>query len=79
MTHLEQLNKLPEPIRSQAINNIKSHIGESLLGDDFLKSLDAVLKGGFIWDRALEGEDYWEDIHYRAAKGEFDKPQNQQP
>lgn len=64
---LEWYEQLPEPIRSQAIENYDSYF-------KYAKSLYESIVFGFKCSKTEQGRDYWIDIRNRAKKGEFDDP-----
>jgi hypothetical protein len=66
-TTKEWFNELPEPYRTQAIENCKAN--------DYESSLSQAIFGGFLWVSTREGFEYWRDVKLRAEKGEFDTPQ----
>jgi hypothetical protein len=71
MTHLEILQKLPSPIREQAIENCKNYIGEDWIHFDRYETIAMVLYHGVNWHE--DGLfDYWADIYDKALNGEFD-------
>jgi len=53
----EWLNELPEPYRSQAIENAENT--ESGCLDGVETSIFGALMGGFVWLESKEGSDYW--------------------
>jgi len=63
-TAKEWFQKLPEPYRTQALEN-----------SDVLKikyqSLPDAIMGNFTWDDTPQGDEYWDKIHDRAKSGEF--------
>ena len=65
-TAKEWFQKLPEPYRTQALDN-----------SDGLKikhqSLPDAIMGNFTWDDTPQGDEYWYKIHGRAKYGEFDR------
>ena len=67
MTFMQQLEKLPEPYRTQAIENLvedNSHI--------ICRSIsDAVIRG-FNWSDTPQGLHYWADLHNRLDGGFMD-------
>lgn len=70
MTHLELLNRLPSPIREQAIVNATKYKGELWFNQNTKGYLhDVIMK--LDWVNDLE---YWSDIYQKAATGEFDDP-----
>ena len=64
-------NKMPEPIRSQAIANINE-----VESDRIFRSLSFAIMDSFYWEDAKQGGDYWSEIYTRAIKGEFDNKSN---
>lgn len=67
--------QLPEPIRSQAIENYDADFAsrsESMVAESF-KGVERSLRVGFNWDKSPQGYKHWDMISQRAAKGEFDK------
>jgi len=71
-TAKEWFEQLPEPIRTQAIENTKH--AQPYTGDNIFESLYSALFGGFNWDLTKQGEEYWNRIADRAYRGEFDTP-----
>jgi hypothetical protein len=65
-TALEWFNQLPEPYRTQAIEN-------STRTDAVYQSLAGALMRNFTWESTPQN--YWHDIYERAELGEFDTPQ----
>lgn len=76
MTHLDLLNKLPSPIREQAIENCRLHLSEEWLLEAEHEALAQVLYHGFPWVNApnSQGESMWAYIYGQALAGEFDDP-----
>jgi hypothetical protein len=71
-TAKEWFEQLPEPYRTQAIENWeKSKISDK---ENPVISLNWALDT-FIWKKTIQGGDYWQVIWDRAFKGEFDTPQ----
>lgn len=70
LTITEWLEQLPEPARTQALNNTEvcPYPGNE---NKELPSLFLAISMGFIWHQTPEGINYWSDIHDRAQKGEF--------
>jgi len=70
-TPQEWAEYLPEPIRTQFLENI-----DALYGD--YKQINYSLKDSiyhsFSWHLAKQSYRYWEKIHVRALNGEFSKP-----
>lgn len=60
-TRLQWFNTLPEPYKTQAINNTIQQ------NEDLLEEKDNILtfalSGGFAWRETPEGLDYWKDFH----------------
>ena len=63
----EHLETLPEPYRSQALENIDER-------DQDLPeiSLRGALLKGFFWYDAPQGGHYWIDVYHRLVKGELE-------
>lgn len=59
---------LPEPYRSQAIDNTDY---DWLLVD----SLSIALRRGFVWEQSPQGHAQWEELYNRIESGEFNQPQ----
>lgn len=57
---------LPEPIRSQAIENYDGT-------DIHQRSIAGAIFMGMAWLTTPQGAEYWADIYNRANSGEFDK------
>lgn len=77
MTHLNLLNKLPSPIREQAIENAKiKHKGSNgqWLNMSHYPTLAEALRYAFNWRTCTQGSDYWVAVHSRILRGEFDDP-----
>ena len=66
-TILEWYEQLPEPIRSQAIEN---YDGTKRLVGCYSEAIGS----GIYWGDTPQGYAYWDDICERAEKGEFDTP-----
>lgn len=56
-------DKLPEPYRSQALNNLTYRISQKKV-DNFRDALC----GGFYWSKSDEGFKYWANVHDRYEK-----------
>jgi hypothetical protein len=65
-TILEWYEQLPEPIRSQAIENFNGMIG-------YVSDVADATISGFTWNDTPQGWHYWSDIHAKAQR-EFDAP-----
>ena len=79
MTHLELLNRLPSPIREQAIDAIKKQHGENsdtILNQSRCASLWSLLEHTDIidWSKTPQGYKYWLEISRKVSAGEFDNP-----
>lgn len=57
-TALEWFNELPEPYRTQAIENTKEAMID--LKD---KKISGALRGAFIWELSPQGHDYWQELY----------------
>lgn len=55
-TILEWYQELPEPYRTQAMNNCSSL-------DDMSDSMSSAIMDGFIWTDTVEDFYYWNQIH----------------
>lgn len=53
----EWLEELPEPYRTQALNNME--VDEPYSGDEETANLSKALHSAFLWDKTREGLDYW--------------------
>ena len=62
---LEWYKDLPEPYRSQAIENYDGKI-------EFSKSQVDAISNGFVWRTTPQGYLHWSRIIIRARRGEFD-------
>lgn len=62
-TNKEWLEELPEPIRSEALANLDTHI-------NYLTLLDAIYSS-FVWASTKEGHDYWAEIAKDIEADEF--------
>lgn len=67
-------DQLPEPIRSQAIENYDADYANYHNKSEETDSDHEAIASGFYWGLTKQGYRYWNDIHDRAAKGEFDIP-----
>lgn len=67
-TAREWFHDLPEPYRSQAIENIE--IGARSIYRD---SLADALINSFYWDETTQGNDYWERVYNLAYDGHYSK------
>lgn len=54
----EWLEELPEPYRTQAIENTED---ELLL--ERVESLKKAVKCAFIWNKSPQGHEYWSELH----------------
>lgn len=62
----EWLNEMPEPYRSQSINNHEGYKGLGYAG-----SLSIALILAFKWSSTMEGTKYWEKVNAMCLSGEF--------
>lgn len=69
-TAREWADHLPEPIKTQFIENCKPF---EILESKY-PSISTAIKASLYWAQSLQNHFYWEEIYYRALKGEFDKP-----
>jgi hypothetical protein len=68
----EWFNQLPEPYRTQAIENWeKSEMDDK---NDLFERIEESIDT-FVWRLTPQGADYWANIWSRSMKGEFDTPQ----
>jgi hypothetical protein len=65
---LEWFEQLPEPYRTQAIENSTRPYSK-------YQSLFDALRCNFNWAETPQGREYWIIISNRAELGEFDSPQ----
>lgn len=54
----EWLEELPEPYRTQALNN-----ADEVLLECTEETQSEALKGAFMWFTTEEGHDYWSQLH----------------
>jgi hypothetical protein len=62
----EWLNELPEPYRSQAIENCDKECPEEFerrVGD-----AQSALCNSFTWDESPQGADYWVEIYFKLEE-----------
>ncbi len=64
-------NYLPDPYRSQAIEN---HNNDPEPRSEFENSLASAIHGGFVWNDTPQSHNYWADLRARAKSGEFNTP-----
>lgn len=67
----EWYEQLPEPIRSQALENRRLF---PLTYETAISPSDALFYG-FHWIETPQGYEHWDNIYKRALNGEFDKPE----
>lgn len=70
LTVREWLQQLPEPFRTQALDNTEIAPNPTM-GDNEVDTLAHALSG-FIWHHTPQGLNYWCDVQTRAERGEFD-------
>ena len=54
----EWLKELPEPFRTQALNN-----ADKIQLKEKAYSLSQSVAGAFLWEKSNEGSDYWLELH----------------
>lgn len=62
----EWLETLPEPYRTEALENADKEDLDSLEFD-----LAQAIKAAFLWEYSTQGQAYWYLVAYRAEAGEF--------
>ncbi len=62
----EWLETLPEPYRTEALDETKGRILKTNQG-----SLTEAIERAFIWADTPRGAFYWDDVRNRAEAGEF--------
>jgi hypothetical protein len=62
-TYRDALNELPEPYRSQAIENIENMREPGYLDRETSLGGRVILGHAFCWANAPQGHDYWEAVH----------------
>ena len=70
-TPQEWAEYLPEPIRTQFLENVNPNYGNYSERTD---SLDDCIYSSFDWEYTTQGEFHWNAIYERALNGEFSKP-----
>lgn len=70
LTITQWLEKLPEPLRTQALNNTEFYPYPGAQNKP-VETLAHALSG-FIWRHTPEGLNYWCDVQIRAERGDFD-------
>lgn len=63
MTFREALEKLPEPYKTQAIENTTDQVLGLWCP---AKTLNKTLDMAFVWEETPQGHDYWEAIYYQV-------------
>lgn len=63
---------LPEPIRSQFLENVVEYNKNFLAREK--TDLASCIGGGFAWVHTPQGWDYWDNIYDQARSGRFDIP-----
>jgi len=61
-TILEWLNELPEPYKTQAIDNLTNKT------TSLFPSMEASLLAAFIWHETEQGTTYWGDLAFELSK-----------
>lgn len=68
----EWLETLPEPYRTQAIENTRTLNGEA--GEDIFNALDteasSALHGAFVWSDSHQGFKYWNNLDNKLDKSD---------
>lgn len=64
---------LPEPIRTQFLENVVEQNGEFCL-EIIRHDLAGCIIIDFTWSETPQGFDYWDNIHEQAESGRFDIP-----
>ncbi len=72
-TITQWLQSLPEPYRSQALNQPENIQFEGFPHSRLVKDLHEALNVAFLWADTEQGSEYWGYIAGRAEDGEFDK------
>ena len=68
-TILEWFNQLPEPYKSQAIENAKNN--NPFYGDVIVGSLAEAIGFGFLWHETPQKGAYWSGVLAHVKNGEF--------
>lgn len=61
------LKMLPEPYRSQALENLKKHGWDN--DDQEEESADDALSLAFDWETSLQGYEYWNELYEKLFDG----------
>jgi len=63
-TRRQYFEELPEPYRTQAIENAISYgkTGRVITIDNEVQNIKRAILGGFIFIETTQGEDYWFDL-----------------
>lgn len=64
---------LPEPIRSQFLENVVAQRGQIYLTHK-KPDLPSCISGAFAWDGTEQNAEYWINIYDQAKSGRFDIP-----
>lgn len=71
---IEFLKKLPEPYRSQAIENYEKETSLGYIKErKTCSNISNSIICGFSWKKSNQGAEYWCDIHDISLNGEFDQ------
>ena len=73
-TITEWLRTLPEPYRSQALNQPEEIRFEYLPHSETVAALHTAIDFAFSWRKTDQGKKYWSAVSERAQAGEFDRP-----
>ena len=66
MTIIEYLNILPEPYKTQALENYNTSFDRFNEYGSEGYSLFEAINWAFQWDKSPEGHDYWDDTQKKA-------------
>jgi hypothetical protein len=72
-TITQWLQTLPEPYRSQALNQPEALRFREYPHSQECDSLNEAINNAFLWKGTEQGQDYWLDIAERAETDEFDR------
>jgi hypothetical protein len=70
-TPQEWAEYLPEPIRTQFLENV---IDEYVSKIPIVTNIENAIAIWLFWDETPQGNVYWDNIHDRALNGEFSQP-----
>jgi hypothetical protein len=61
-TIIEHLNELPEPYRTEALNETEKQGRDLSEYQDFCKDKEFAVMLAFDWSKSMKGEDYWSEL-----------------